>query len=412
MKLAPDSGIIGYTDRRTYRPGGQVALHLSASRSCEAEIRLHRFRRLVPEGLGLELVADLVPKVGAVSMVQPCTSRLGSWLTIEDGGRLVGQGGFTLACLVQPTRIGPRPKAVLAQATAMAGLVLVLHPDRSLKLVCRSEDGESARLLLLPMLTTGSWAALVIVMDPQAGEMRLAVEADGRWRSGSAPLAIPPRAQRAPLTFAAAHDSFAGDLEGFDGRLEAPMLWDRALDVGQAAAQLERFAAGDLPSDPSLVAAWDFSEGIDGATASDMAPAGYDGRFVNLPLRAVKGRGWTGGEQNWRYALRDYAAVHFHSDDLGDAEWPVSATLALPADLQSGCYLIEVTGDSGRDTLPVFVTAIRPGASTKLAWLAPTFSYLAYVNDRCLLHGANPEVLADRLLVLTRGDLELAAHPE
>jgi N,N-dimethylformamidase len=412
VKLAPDFGITGYTDRWTYRPGEEVSLHLSASRAGKAEIRLHRFRRLEPDGGGLELVADLVPKVGAVAMVQPRTTRLGSWLTIEDGGRLGGPGGFSLACLLQPTRIGPRPKAVLAQATAAAGLVLVLRPDRALELVCRAGDGREARLALPAALATGVWSALLLTVDPEAGELRLAVESDGRRRRAEAPLAFPPRDQRVPFTFAAAHDSFMGGLEGFDGRLEAPMLWGRALEVGHALAQLERFAGGDLPPDPSLVAAWDFSEGIDGDTASDMGPNGLDGRFVNLPLRAVKGRGWSGAEQSWRHALRDYAAVHFHSDDLGDAGWPASATLALPPDLASGCYLVEVAGEAGCDTLPIFVTAARPGAAARLAWLAPTFTYLAYVNDRCLLHGANPEVLADRLLVLTRGDVELAAHPE
>ena len=47
-----------------------------------------------------------------------------------------------------------------------------------------------------------------------------------------------------------------------------------------------------------------------------------------------------------------------------------------------------------------------------MAFLASTFTWLAYVNDRCLLHGANPEMFGSRLLVLTDADCKLAAHPE
>jgi N,N-dimethylformamidase len=144
----------------------------------------------------------------------------------------------------------------------------------------------------------------------------------------------------------------------------------------------------------------------------DVGPDGLHGRLRNLPLRAVRGSRWRREEHDWRHAPREYAAVHFHADDLGDAGWAVTAEIALPPDLDSGCYLVEIAGEAGCDTLPIFVTAAEPGRGTRLAFLAPTFTYLAYANDRCLLHGANPEVLADRLLVLTRGDVELAAHPE
>jgi hypothetical protein len=141
MKLAPDFGITGYTDRWTYRPGERVRLHASARHPSEVVVRLHRFRQLVPDGPGLDLLAEPVPGVELRAMVQPQVTRPGSWLEIEDGGRLGCPGSFTLAFLLMPTRIGPRQKAVLAQATAETGMVLSLEADATLVL-----EGGSARL--------------------------------------------------------------------------------------------------------------------------------------------------------------------------------------------------------------------------------------------------------------------------
>src|SRR5690606_36435372 len=176
-----------------------------------------------------------------------------------------------------------------------------------------------------------------------------------------------------------------------------------------ALAGLAAHARGEQQAG-KVLAAWDFSRDIASSTVRDIGPHGHDGRLVNLPTRAVKGSRWGGGEQSWRHAPRDYAAIHFHRDDLADAGWPVAAELLLPDDLDSGVYLIEILGAAGRETLPIVVRTKAPRA--KLAFLASTFTWLAYVNDRCLLHGANPEMFANRLLVLTAGDCALAAHPE
>ena len=41
----------------------------------------------------------------------------------------------------------------------------------------------------------------------------------------------------------------------------------------------------------------------------------------------------------WRHAPRDYAAIHFHKDDLGDCGWQVDFTWTVPDDLASGaCF--------------------------------------------------------------------------
>ena len=91
-----------------------------------------------------------------------------------------------------------------------------------------------------------------------------------------------------------------------------------------------------LTADP--FAGWDFSQGIDGQTIHDVGPHACHGRLVNMPTRAMVGTLWSGHEQCWRHAPRDYGAIHFHADDLGDCEWQADFIWTVPDDLRSGAY--------------------------------------------------------------------------
>ena len=66
---------------------------------------------------------------------------------------------------------------------------------------------------------------------------------------------------------------------------------------------------------------WDFSLDIDTQAITDIGAQACHGRLVNLPTRAVVGAKWSGREMCWRHAPRDYAAIHFHDDDLDDCRW-------------------------------------------------------------------------------------------
>src|SRR6185437_5151272 len=83
------------------------------------------------------------------------------------------------------------------------------------------------------------------------------------------------------------------------------------------------------------------------------------GRIVGLPARGVRSRRWDGSQHDWRYAPHQYDAIHFHTDDQGDQDWPVTATVTLPEDLPSGAYAIELSAGQEVDHLPVLV---RPRA--------------------------------------------------
>lgn len=411
MKLAPDFGIVGYTDRWTYRPGEMVSLHLSAERQSTATVRLHRFRQLVPDGLGLELLSEPVAAAALEVAVRPQPTRLGSWFEAALPNDVADDDGFTLAFLALPTAIAEAGNGLCSLADERSGFALALSGRGDLEVRCRCRNAAVVSLWLPDALPQGQWSAVAITHDRRAALLTVTVRCNGRTVSATDQVVLPLLTRNVPLRLATCHDGFAGELPSFNGRLEAPALWNWPLPHDDAFRRLDLLAAGSIDDDPALVAAWDFSRRIDSEIGVDAGPRGAHGRFVNLPTRAVKGVHWSGGEQSWVHAPRDYASVHFHQDDLADAGWPQAAALSLPDTLDSGLYLIEVAGEAGRDTLPIFVRPRRPDPD-RLAFLASTFTYLAYANDRCLLHGANPEVLAGRLIVLTAADSELAAHPE
>src|SRR6185437_7410932 len=96
---------------------------------------------------------------------------------------------------------------------------------------------------------------------------------------------------------------------------------------------------------------------------TDTGPHACHGRLVNLPTRAVVGASWTGAEHCWRHAPAEYAAIHFHADDL-----------------PSGAYAFHLTTDKGEDRIPFYILPRRNGPFAPIAFLASTFTYQAYAN--------------------------------
>ena len=133
-------------------------------------------------------------------------------------------------------------------------------------------------------------------------------------------------------------------------------------------------------------AKYDFAKQMSSDLIVDVSGAGRNGKLINSPTRAVKGYDWDGSEPDWTKAMYGYGAIHFHDDDLDDADWPTDFTVTIPHDAVSGAYGVVAKGvnSDAEDTITFFVTP-KPGAATKrskVAYVMPTFTYLAYANER------------------------------
>jgi N,N-dimethylformamidase len=135
-------------------------------------------------------------------------------------------------------------------------------------------------------------------------------------------------------------------------------------------------------------------------------------RLVNGPTVAVTGRTWDDDTTDFRVAPDQYAAVHFHEDDVEDAGWPPVAELVVPADLRSGVYAFQLTATGLTDHVPFIVTPPRGHATARIGLLLPTLTYLAYANERLIAAGEGGMVPAGDAARLDEADVWLSAHPE
>ena len=146
----------------------------------------------------------------------------------------------------------------------------------------------------------------------------------------------------------------------FNGKLEAPRLLD---------------------ANGVLVAGWDLGGDHASEHVEDLSGGGRHGRCVNLPMRAVTGHTWCGRTTDAGQAPDDYASIWFHDDDLEDARWEPSFELRVPESLPSGVYAMRVSTADADDELPFFVRPSRGTATSDIAVLMPTLSYLAYGDE-------------------------------
>jgi N,N-dimethylformamidase len=122
---------------------------------------------------------------------------------------------------------------------------------------------------------------------------------------------------------------------------------------------------------------------------------------------------WNGEATDPAIRPEHYEAVLFHSDDLADAGWEVDFTWEVPADLPSGLYAARLRAGEEEDHVPIVVRPPRTRATAEVGVLLPTFTYLAYANER---QTEDPEALAEGArhdeVEHDRRDAVLAAHPE
>jgi N,N-dimethylformamidase len=328
--------IAGYVDRLSARPGESVAVHASSVHGA-GSLRLvrlgHDGERFTTEAVGSATSIELTH----------CDVVLGSYGVVDVVALPAAPVG--LASWVWVTRHqadGDSEAALLA----VDGMSLTLTAAGTVAL-----DVAGERLVSTTALQPRRWYRLAGGLDA-ASRPVLTVrparpafdESATETVAGTETAATPWRARTSPLVFGSC----------FDGRLD------------------EVCVSHDTEGD---VLRLDLARGI---SSWDVHDAGGEvvGRVVGLPTRGVRGRCWTGDEHDWRHAPEHYGAIHFHTDDQTDQQWPVTATVELPDDVNGGVYALELQAGEDVDRVPFIV---RPRQATApLLVLLPTLTYLAY----------------------------------
>ena len=320
--------------------------------------------------------------------------------------------GFTFQALVMPTTPGSGRQALMGtwSDTEQSGASLIIAEDGSLGFV--GGDGHRSAMLStgVPM-TRRAWYRVAAVFHADRQEVTLHQQP---WKGGkavnfTAPLGLVPAARTESFLFAAwhhAHDDGRGYHAGcFNGRIEAPRVAGRPLDDTDLAR-----AADNLPH--GTAAAWDFATDIATERLTDISGNGHHGATVHLPQRGMRGAGWTGNEMCWRHAPAEYGAIHFHDDDLYDADWRESFVWTVPEGTRSGIYAAHVTAGGHEDSMPFCVRPPEGTATADICFLFPSGTYMAYANSGRHFRNDSVEMKQFRATVLTASDCFLQAHSE
>lgn len=149
----------------------------------------------------------------------------------------------------------------------------------------------------------------------------------------------------------------------FNGKLEAPSV--HSTDTRQKTGRW---------------ISWDLSRDMHSRCIPDQQDHETPLRLINYPARAMAGSQWNGDEMCWRHSLSQYAAIHFHEDDIVDFEWTTTFRYTLPEGMPSGIYLMHVSDGTHQDAMPFFVCAPTGKPGHRICMLVPSFTYAIYGN--------------------------------
>jgi N,N-dimethylformamidase len=369
--------LTGYTDRLSAGPGERIAFKISSALAGPYRASLARVVHADPNPAGPGVkIEDLSKRFSIERPSRAKPLHLGSCARVDAAAALSLPGPLTVSALIWPTLVAAREQCVMSrwEEPARAGWALSVGP-RGVAARVGVEGREPLTLATGREIALRTWYRVWLVVDPSGKTARVGYAALGGGAREETSATLPAAAHvdsGAPLIVGA---RLAPDArEHFNGKIEDPLL------LSAASASPESLVLDPLLPVPNLVAGWDFSQGIGGLEIADVGPHRLGGRLVNLPTRAVTGARWTGREMCWRHAPREYAAIHFHDDDLHDAGWATDFEFTVPGDLPSGAYVMRLQAESHVDELPFYVRPPLGHPGADVLFVASTYTYQAYAN--------------------------------
>ena len=386
------TGLIGYAQPWVVHAGGIIEIKISSNgpRSCDLSTYRVVCADIDPGGPGACFERQDWGHAKALSVgCQDINS--GSWAQAETVPVTGPDEGFVLSLSIFPTLKTKQPQVVF------------------------SFGGISLRLTPHGRLAATAGAGTVTCEDPL--ELRYWHKVELRVVAETLCLTL---SHVHPGSRGAAHQSVATDIAGFDwpGQM-TPLLFSAEPDDrdGERISTRNHYngkieSPRIMTAGGNLLAGWDFSQDQGEATVPGMDPGSGALVLHNTPMRGATGQHWDGSAEHWRIRREHYAAIHFHDDDMTDCAWDTNCTLTVPAGTRPGYYVARLTAPGVESDVPFFVSSEAGKPGSKVLFLAPTATYLAYANTHIKFDSANTENLYEAPMVLSEDELYLNEHRE
>lgn len=336
--------VTGYASHLSARPGERIDFFVSTTAS-RYSARIIKMRRRIDD------FEHVVSKIEGEHDGKLQRLRPGSFGVLASPPAR-WPGDIVIRFVMSPTRLEQDRAGIMSFGPDKG---LFIEGDRLVLCAGGSEArGDFA-------LAVGHWHHVTMSFDVANGRIRLALSAVGHPISVTeTEAAIEDFVDPATFRVGAVLGS-EGEYASFDGKISS--------------IAISSFRE-------SLIATWDFGEDFGSFLIPDSSGNGHTLRLAQSPRRAVTGHSWNGDFHDQRQAPSHYDAVAFHSDDLTDAGWDPSLSLTVPPDWKSGAYALEITAAGSKDHIPFFVRRAANASPAPVVFLIPTFSYLAYANER------------------------------
>ncbi|MBF4768771.1 N,N-dimethylformamidase [Nocardioides agariphilus] len=386
MEAPSAKGLVGYADQLSVAQGGEIEVKVSCEQA-EYDAKVVRLDSgcVTRTGEGMQEV-DVASPADGRHRGRRQDLRMGSYMVAACPVELLGTQ-ISLGAWIQPTLVGEHPRCVISRRDPAdgRGLALVVGVDGHLELWVGDGQAPEVRHVVPDPVLLGGWTFVAAAVDLEAGRVIVVQRPLRTWPGVAQPVvihrevaatAVGQPADQSVYVGARA-DSEVGTAGHFDGKIESPFVVNAML----TADELHALAEGEsLEEDPRLVALWDFSRDISTSTAREVSPHRLDGELQNMPARAVTGHHWSGRELNWTLCPTEYAAIHFHSDDLADAGWATDFVIPVEPAMPSGVYAVRLEADGVTDHVPFVVRPADYETAARVRVLLPTLTYQAYAN--------------------------------
>ena len=353
--------LIGYVDQLSGRPGDTLSFMVSSQCTENFDVQLLKIVCADPNPAGPGIIQHEVSST--INASYPSRNQAfypGSYATTKDEITISADGSFTLSATIFPTAPGHTEQTIISIGQA------ALYIDKQGYLAGRIED--SVVSLKTPIQKNNWYCNLELSFNANQGILTLHQPGNNcqgkSISSQTASLKINKtiNAVNGPVTIAAYLENGLNS-QHFNGKIEAPSIHN-----------------GFEKSSRKILAKWDFSSDISSTNAADVGPNSYHAELINYPTRGVTGSNWNGEEMCWRHAPSQYAAIHFHDDDIYDFGWTHDFQLKIPEDMPSGVYAARVRCEEYEDTIVFFVCPAKNKRTADICVLVSTYTYIVYGN--------------------------------